>query len=271
MARSSAYIEISRHHVYHFRIRVPDHVRHLIPQTYIRRSLQTKCRRETVLRSASMLEQVQILFSTAEQEVAAGIVSLSWKPVERSVEAKKSAKVLEKASPKLSVVLQKYLCVQRQNGIGEKTLGDKKSIVELLIRIVGDLPMNSYQRKHAQAFKEKAMKLPPRTNQKVKGTLDKLIAEATTTISVTTFNNYMKYLTAIFTYAVQEEYCDKNPFEGLKIKQRVKASAGRSRFTEDDLRRLFTSDIYARRDGDKSYQYLNLIRRFISTIYLKLN
>ncbi|WP_420897532.1 DUF6538 domain-containing protein [Amphritea opalescens] len=54
MARSSAYLPLSRHSIYYFRIRVPDQVRHLIPQTHIRRSLQTKCRRETIVRSVSL-------------------------------------------------------------------------------------------------------------------------------------------------------------------------------------------------------------------------
>ncbi|NVK44168.1 MAG: hypothetical protein HWE39_23240 [Oceanospirillaceae bacterium] len=41
----------------------------------------------------------------------------------------------------------------------------------------------------------------------------------------------------------------------MKVKQRVKASEGRSRFTEEDLKRLFATEVYARRDDDKPYQY----------------
>ena len=79
MARSSAYLQVTQHSVYYFRIRVPNRVRHLIPQTSIRRSLQTKCRRQAILRGASMPVQVQTLFLKAEQGQVANIKTLSWK------------------------------------------------------------------------------------------------------------------------------------------------------------------------------------------------
>ncbi|UTW13375.1 site-specific integrase [Marinobacterium rhizophilum] len=207
-----------------------------------------------------LLEQMQAVFSSVEQGRKADLSTVSWKRPERDSVPRIATplpvlEAPEKACPKLSVVLEQYLKAQRREGVGEKTLGDKKSIVELLIRIVGDLPMHRYQRQQAQQFKETALQLPPRVNQKGKVSLEQLIAEAETTISTTTFNNYVKYLTAFFGYAVQEEYCEKNPFDGMKVKQRVKASEGRSRFTEDDLKRLFAADVYARRDGDKPYQY----------------
>lgn len=59
MARPSAYIEPSRHSVFYFRIRIPKSLRTSFARPDIRRSLETKCRREAVIRSAAMLEQVQ--------------------------------------------------------------------------------------------------------------------------------------------------------------------------------------------------------------------
>ncbi len=61
-------------------------------------------------------------------------------------------------------MLDEYLKVQRMEGVSEKAIGDKQSVVELLIRIVGDLPIHSYQREQAQAFKQTALKLPTRVN-----------------------------------------------------------------------------------------------------------
>lgn len=201
-----------------------------------------------------MLEQVHSLFASVECGRKADVSGMSWTRPEQVFRPHQPEPVT-KATPKLSAVLKEYLKAQRQEGVGEKTIGDKQSIVELLIRIVGDLPIHRYQRQQAQQFKETALKLPPRANRKRTVPLEKLITDAESTISITTFNNYIKYLTALFTYAVQEEYCEKNPFEGMRIKQRVKASAGRSRFTEDDLKVLFSTDVYARRDDDKPYKY----------------
>ena len=66
--------------------------------------------------------------------------------------------VQKQRSLKLSVILEKYLKALRQDGTAEKTLAERKSIVELLNRIVGDLPMHIYQRRHAQAVKKTSQK-----------------------------------------------------------------------------------------------------------------
>jgi 2-C-methyl-D-erythritol 4-phosphate cytidylyltransferase len=44
-----SYLLLSRHSVYYFRIVVPDVIRPLFPQREIRRSLQTRCKREAFI------------------------------------------------------------------------------------------------------------------------------------------------------------------------------------------------------------------------------
>lgn len=65
----------------------------------------------------------------------------------------------------------------------------------------------------------------------------------------------MKNLTTVFVYAVREGYCEKNPFDGLRVKQRGKVSEERSAFTEADLRALFDKTKYAPADGPKPNHY----------------
>ncbi|QEW07318.1 site-specific integrase [Nitrincola iocasae] len=249
MAKAITYLEQSRHAVYYFRIRVPNSLKTSFPCSEVRRSLGTKCRRLAILRGAKLLEQVEELFSQAGRGEIIDLKRLSWsEPFEFSrPPAVVNASVLElepeRTSPKMSIAFQRYLETQKLEGVGEKTLGDKRSIFELLVRVVGDMPVHCFQRKHAQKFKEIALKLPPRSNRKCNVTLERLITEAETTISTTTFNNYMKYLSAFFTWLLQEEYSDKNYFDGLRVKQRTKASLGRSIFSEEDLRHLFCGAI----------------------------
>ena len=245
MARSSAYIEISRHHIYHFRIRVPKALTHHFPRTSIRRSLRTRCRREAVIRSSVLLEQVDELFSAAASGQPVRLHELSWErpqePVAVQTPHHAAPPAEPKAGPKFSVVVSDYLQEQRRQGVSEKTLGDKRSVAELMKRIVGNKPIDQVSRADARKFKETSLKLPPRMGQLPPRPIKELIKDATTTISATTFNNYVKNLTTIFTYAIQEGYCDRNPLAGLKVRQKVKASAQRSRFTDDDLGRLFAA------------------------------
>ncbi len=261
MAQLSAYLQRSQHSVYYFRIRVPESARKLVPQSQIRRSLRTKCKRQAIVRSAKLLQQVEGLFHEAVKGQPVDLSQLSWSDQsEPSPVAAVPTSALDQApapartSPKISVALAQYLEAQHLEGVGAKTIGDKRSIVELLVRAVGDMPVHRFQRQHAQQFREIALKLPPRSNRKHHVPLERLIADAESTISMTTFNNYVKYLSAFFAWLVLEGHCDKNPFEGLRIKQRARASAGRSRFTEGDLQRLF-SGICTRHDPGKPYQY----------------
>lgn len=136
-----------------------------------------------------------------------------------------------------------------------KTLDDKKAVASLLVRVIGDQPINLITRKEAHQFRETALKLPPRIHQLSVASLEEAIAQAGTTISLTTFNNYVKNLTTFFVFAMREGYCDKNPFEGLRVKQRRKVSEERSAFAEADLQALFDKARYAPADGPKPNQY----------------
>jgi len=153
-------------------------------------------------------------------------------------------------------VVQGCLEQQSHEGVAAKTLSDKRSVAELMTRIVGDLPVDLITRQDARKFREVALKLPPRMNQLPEGqSLEQIIETATTTISLTTFNNYVKNLTTFFSYAIREGYCERNPFDGLRVRQRGKVSEERSVFTEDDLRRLFSKQVYASANSAQPHKY----------------
>ena len=66
-------------------------------------------------------------------------------------------------------------------------------------------------------------------------TLDEVIEEADKTISITTYNNYIKYLSTLFEYAIRGECIERNPFSGMKLKKRRKLNSFRSVFTQTEL------------------------------------
>ncbi|WP_420600633.1 hypothetical protein [Neptuniibacter sp.] len=82
-----------------------------------------------------------------------------------------------------------------------------------------------------------------------------MIEKTKRTISLTTFNNYVNnLLTTVFLYAVREEYCAKNPLEGLKVVQKVKANAHRACYSEEDLKRFFSTVKSEGSDPNKRYK-----------------
>jgi integrase len=157
--------------------------------------------------------------------------------------------------PTLLQVAEEQLLQQKREGLPAKTLDDKRSVAVLFTRIIGDMPISHVTRKDAHQFRETALKLPPRLYLLPEQPLEKTIAEAKSTISLTTVNNYMKNLTTFFNYAVREGYCSRNPFDGLRVRQRRKVSEERSVFTGDDLKLLFNKAVYAPANTSKPHQY----------------
>jgi len=307
-----SYLWLSRHSIFYFRIVVPEVLRPLFPCAEIRRSLQTRCKREALIRGRELLLQVQRLYTQAFQGVRPCLDALrgaweaggkrvaswaSWLRQQQLVEmaaagvppqgqpgangevgqgrAAEGSQKLRRAStrassgqgmglvpdspstsPRFSKVVEECLVQQEQEGVSTKTIDDKRSVASLLVRIIGDMPIDLITRQDARKFRETALKLPPRLNQLPEGqSLEEIIKTATSTISLTTFNNYVKNLTTFFSYAIREGYCERNPFDGLRVKQRGKVSEERSVFTEKDLRRLFSKEVYASASTKKPNQY----------------
>ena len=293
MSTIPSYLMLSRHSVYYFRIVVPDVIRSLFPQREIRRSLQTRCKREALIRGRDILAQVQGLFTQAFQGTRPSLDLLrsaweaggkrlacwaSWLRQQQLIGVAMPAPKVQfeqpvggvqppslapfvvapapvQQSPGFLAVVDEHLVQQRREGVAVKSLDDKRAVAVLLTRIIGDMPIDQITRKNAHLFRETALKLPPRLHQLPDQPLEQSIAEATSTISVTTFNNYVKNLTTFFSYAVREGYCSRNPFDGLRVRQRHKVSEERSVFNAEDLKRIFNKATYAPAYGSKPNQY----------------
>ncbi|WP_415055062.1 DUF6538 domain-containing protein [Halopseudomonas sp.] len=288
MANAPSYLLLSRHSVYYFRVVVPDVLRPLIQRKEIRRSLQTRCKREAMIRARDFLAQVQQLFTEAFQGNKPALERLhgawetggtrlhgwaSWLRQQRLVElcealdlssrskqlghqASTSVLLPEKPSyaPKLSEVQQELDALQAAQGVKPKTLQDKQAVTSLLIDTIGDMPVDLVTRKDALEFKAFITNLPPRRHHR-KPADPTIEAEAGETISITTLNNYLKMVSSLFNFAAKAAYCKGNPFEGLQIKQRRKVNQERQAFTEEDLRQLFSSESYPKPDDPRPHKY----------------
>ena len=220
MSNIPSYLMLSRHSVYYFRIVVPDVIRPLFPQREIRRSLQTRCKREALIRGRDILAQVQGLFTLAFQGSRPSVELLrgaweaggkrlacwaSWlrqqqllgaampspevlretPPVVAQLPAVPPSVIAKGAlqqSPGFLAVVDEQLVHQRREGVAVKSLDDKRAVAVLLTRIIGDMPIDQITRKDAHLFRETALKLPPRLHQLPDQPLEQSIAEAASTI-----------------------------------------------------------------------------------------
>ena len=258
MARSPLYLQLSRHSIYYFRMRVPLHLVGLLGCTHIKRSLATRKHREALVRGAQLLDKLQVVFDAAMRGERVLIDPLPWIPerkvTRQVIQSVREADSTDTAGPMISEVLNEYLQEQQREGVSLKTLSDKRSVVQLFIRIVGDLPIHEINREEARKFKSVALKLPPRINLLSDKPLDRIIEVAEDTISITTFNNYVKNLSTVFGFAENEGYTASNPFKGLRVQQKQKANTLRARFTDEDLSKLYNA-VQKYRDTERYYRY----------------
>lgn len=76
MSSIPSYLWLSRHSIFYFRVVVPSVLRPLFPCGEIRRSLQTRCKREALIRGRELLLQVQKLYTQAFQGIRLTLDSL---------------------------------------------------------------------------------------------------------------------------------------------------------------------------------------------------
>ncbi len=262
------YLIRSKHQIYHFRIIVPEPLRTAVGLREIRRSLRTRELRQALARSGEMLSSIKTLFEQVQQGqlVTMNCLQLSWEEGAKPSGSRvmpggfQAADAGAYSSPQLSVVFDQYAAQQRLEGVSEKTVCDKRAMVELFIWIIGDKPVAMIGREQVQRFRETALKLPPGFNRYRHQPLQEVLASADKTISLTTYNNYIKYLGTVFAYAVSQGHCQSNPFAGQKVRQRKKASSHRARYSHQELQRIFSSDLYTQsRNGPAWHYWLPLL------------
>ena len=240
---SSPYLLKSRHGIYYFRLVIPVSLRVAIGKTELRRSLKTRSKREALLKAARLLLEAQALLGMAQGREAGIAPDSDLIDASRPVLIPSDTHSLSTPVPTLSQFFESYRQFQLVQGVSLKTLDDKEAVVRLLLLICSDKRIDYYTLDDAKLFREKALQLPPlalRTLQKHPNkALSDLIGSGESTISITTYNNYVKNLSTIFTFAQKEGVCSSNPYAHMRIKNPVRINSYRDVFTPHDVALVF--------------------------------
>lgn len=239
MPSKTPYLFRSRHGIYYFRLVVPEGLRQVLGRTEVRRSLKTRSKREALIGAARLLLDAKELLGKESGQVT----------------GKEAVMPVQKDAPKFSDVLKARSKAQKLRGVSLKTIEDNTYQAELLIYILSDKPINKYTLNDAKAFRDKALQLPPRTTKLLKKNPDKtvseLISEADSTISISTYNHYVRNLSSVFEFAITEGYVMHNPFKKMFITRKIKKSSLRDTLTPDEIKLIFKATEKSR----KAYQY----------------
>jgi integrase len=153
----------------------------------------------------------------------------------------------EKATPnkdlRLSRLIELYTHEHAPTWV-EKTKAEYSSEFHVLLRLMGDRPIQGINREECVAFRDRVLRLPPNSMKKIDWndkTLPKNKSSQTTEkISPITANKYLVLLSSLLKWAAKQDYIVKNPAEGLKIPVRRKASDERAIYTQDELQQMIS-------------------------------
>lgn len=140
-----------------------------------------------------------------------------------------------------------------------KTHQENQAIFDLLIAIVGDVPVNTVDGPIARHVKQTIQRLPPNINKnplyRDKPLNEVLALSPSSTLLINTVNKYLNRISSLFDWARNQQYVAFNPFPGLSVKKNKRAHEERDEFAPEDLAALFGSPIFTRGEFRQPYYY----------------
>lgn len=125
-----------------------------------------------------------------------------------------------------------------------KTQQEFNGQFKVLVKVLGDKPVSSFDRPSCVACRDTLRRLPPGFTKK-KHLMDKpvslLIQEELPGIQPKTVNKYMTLLSSIFKWGVKHGYMERNPAEGLMLELNRKPDEERKAYDTEDIKRILAN------------------------------
>jgi len=262
---------------YYFRLRIPASQRHHFNgKQEIRKALGTYNRQVAIYVSAVILAEMKKRFtqkdidalheiSKKEEDIRRAYLD----PVLRLIKIKKNGadieidydnddvKEIEAAnrilgnSPDtnnqnttpLTDVIAKYCKERTGRKWTDKTAFEARNIFNLLVEIVGNIPVYQLDYVLARSYKETLQQLPPNRRKKPRYrnlSIDQIIAtKPKQTLSTHTINKHLSKCNALCDWMMRHGYVEKNFFKGLHIEVETRPDDEREVFTTEDLIKIF--------------------------------
>ena len=150
----------------------------------------------------------------------------------------------------LSKLIERYCIIKIKDGAWvQRTLADHKNRVTSLLRIIGDKPINSITRQDMRSFRDTLQKLPPRWREqldKSELSVEDFIEKHKnkTSLSIKSINVTVEAVSGMFTWAMRENLIERNPAQGLGLKDTQQDIEKRLPLSDDDVKLIFFNGDY---------------------------
>ena len=142
------------------------------------------------------------------------------------------------------------LFIGEKEDIRDKTEDEIRNSVKFLTECFGDIPIGDITKQKSNIIKSHIKNFPknrtknPKYRDKDFHSLMKMKIPQKDIIHLTTINKHLGHLSSFMIWCVNNGYSNQNPFTGMKIKQKKSARDERNRFTEQELKEIFTKRNY---------------------------
>jgi len=155
----------------------------------------------------------------------------------------------EENSFTLSQLIEAYCAEKiREGSWTPKTRYSNRGMYDLLLKIVGDLPVTRLDAVAARRYKTILQKLPPNL-EKIPAYRDLSIHDVMAMkpkdlMTVTTLNNHLTKVASLFGWAERNGHIERNYFAHLTLRNPQRPDESRAPFSEEDLRKIFSTPQY---------------------------
>ena len=156
------------------------------------------------------------------------------------------------------------LFIGEKEDIRYKTEEEIRNSVKFLTECFSDIPIGDITKEKSNIIKSHIKNFPknktknPKYRDKDFHSLMKMNIPQQDIIHLTTINKHLGHLSSFMIWCVNNGYCNTNPFTGMKIKQKKSPRDERDRFTEQELKEMFSKQNYlhyTKVEKDSSYRY----------------
>lgn len=258
---------LNRRGHYHFRLRVPADLSHVIISHELVKSLKTTEEKQACLTASYYLQRIQKTFSLfrsgyiSEEQVRDRIDDVLGR-------RKNKINFVIASSctgAQLSSVIAAYISEKERNWT-LKTKMENEASFGLLIDIIGDVTIENINRETARQVRELLCILPANVHKRFPEATIPQVLEMIQAggghppMSITTINKHLSRFSSLMGYCVKEAMLKSNPAERMTLKQKRKADEERKPYSPDELKMIIEK--LPRTDDEPERYWIPLLGMF---------
>ncbi|WP_245688340.1 site-specific integrase [Vibrio sonorensis] len=248
------YLTQSKTGTWYFRFQIPAMQRALFGgRREIKRSLRT-----------TVLEQAKVAALELELEARKTLLSQSQDSPFQAVSYKTPSTPSKRTSKKelTPFELLELYCTYKSDYVSTKTLEGQKAKCKIVLELLNKTKLKDVRRADAERIRYQLKSFPANSKKlpEFKGLTNLQILSLNQQVkkqglSESSIKDYVQKLSSFFEWCLQNEHTDVNPFKSIKFKKTRKDSDSKNHYTTEQLRKIFSNDIFTKKTFKHHYQY----------------